>query len=229
MILDPCCGTRMMWFDRLNPAVTFGDNRRETITVTDNSKGNKSGTRTLQINPDVDMDFRQLPYADCSFKLVAFDPPHLVYAGPRSWLAAKYGKLSGDWREDLRLGFAECFRVLDVCGVLVFKWNETQVKLKDVLPLTPEKPLFGQVSGRKGMTHWLVFMKQAIQKECAACGGSGIVHTGIDEMPTEGCRRCAGTGKSKPFPLTCGGCAGETDTHALHCPLGSALQREVKP
>ncbi|MDF3823072.1 anhydro-N-acetylmuramic acid kinase, partial [Leptospira sp. 96542] len=41
------------------------------------------------------------------FKLVAFDPPHLVRAGPRSWLAAKYGKLSQDWREDLRAGFAE--------------------------------------------------------------------------------------------------------------------------
>lgn len=158
-VLDPCCGSRMMWFDRKSPSVVFGDIRSETLTVTDNSRGNRSGVRTLKIEPDTLMDFRAIPYQDGSFKLVAFDPPHLVHAGPRSWLAAKYGKLSNDWREDIRKGFAECFRVLASDGVLVFKWNETQVPLKDVLELTDMKPLFGHTSGRKGLTHWLVFMK----------------------------------------------------------------------
>ena len=51
--------------------------------------------------------------------------------------------------------------MLQPSGVLVFKWNETQVKLREILPLTPNKPLFGQVSGRNGMTHWLVFMKDS--------------------------------------------------------------------
>ncbi len=86
-------------------------------------------------------------------------PPHLVRAGAKSWLAAKYGKLSEDWRDDLRAGFAECFRVLATEGVLVFKWNETQVKLSEVLALTPHQPMFGNTSGRKAGTHWLVFMK----------------------------------------------------------------------
>jgi SAM-dependent methyltransferase len=158
-VLDPCCGSRMMWFDRQNPNVIFGDRRRETLTVTDRSHGRTDGTRTLRIEPDVMLDFRALPYPDGAFKLVAFDPPHLERAGPRSWLAAKYGKLSDNWREDLRRGFAECFRVLEPEGVLVFKWNETHVKLREVLALTPERPLFGQVSGRGGLTHWLVFMK----------------------------------------------------------------------
>ena len=157
-VLDPCCGSRMMWFDKEDPRTVFGDQRRETITVTDRSH-REDGTRTLRIEPDVLLDFRDLPYPDCSFKLVAFDPPHVVRAGPRSWLAAKYGKLGQDWRDDLRQGFAECFRVLEPGGVLVFKWNETQVKLAEVLATTPERPLFGQVSGRRGMTHWLVFMK----------------------------------------------------------------------
>lgn len=49
-------------------------------------------------------------------------------------------------------------RVLDTDGVLVFKWSETQVKVKEVLELTPVPPLFGHISGRKGLTHWLVFM-----------------------------------------------------------------------
>ncbi len=80
-------------------------------------------------------------------------------AGPRSWLAAKHGKLGADWRDDLRQGFAECFRVLKSHGTLVFKWNETQVKMREVLALTPHAPMYGQISGRQGMTHWLVFIK----------------------------------------------------------------------
>lgn len=147
-----------MWFDKADPRAMFGDQRSETLTVTDNTH-RTDGTRTIRIEPDTLLDFRALPFADGAFKLVAFDPPHLVKAGPRSWLAAKYGKLGADWRADLRAGFAECFRVLATDGVLVFKWNETQIKVSEVLALTPEKPLFGQVSGSKGFTHWLVFMK----------------------------------------------------------------------
>lgn len=147
-----------MWFDKTDSRAIFGDLRSEVITVTDRSHRD-DGTRVLRIEPDTLMDFRALPYADGTFRLVAFDPPHLVRAGPQSWLAAKYGKLGVDWRDDLRAGFAECWRVLAEHGVLVFKWNETQVRVGEVLPLTPARPLFGQVSGRSGMTHWLVFMK----------------------------------------------------------------------
>jgi len=162
-VLDPCCASRMFWFNRQNPDVVFGDCRQETLTVTDNSRGNTSGTRVLHIKPDVLLDFRALPYPDGTFRLVVFDPPHLVHAGPRSWLAAKYGKLSDNWRDDLRAGFAECFRVLADDGVLVFKWNETQVKVRDVLALTDVDPLFGHLTGRKGLTHWLVFMRPLSQ------------------------------------------------------------------
>lgn len=160
-ILDPACGSRMMWFDKNHPGVVFGDCRSETLTVTDRTH-RADGTRVLEIRPDQVMDFRRMPFADGAFRLVAFDPPRLVRAGRKSWLAGKYGKLGADWRDDLRAGFAECFRVLDTGGVLVFKWNETQVKVSEVLALTPERPLFGQVSGRKGMTHWLVFMKEPV-------------------------------------------------------------------
>lgn len=158
-ILDPCCGSKMMWFDRGHPDVIFGDRRRETITVPDRSHGRVDGTRMICIDPDVFMDFRALPYQDNTFNLVAFDPPHLVRAGQKSWLAAKYGKLGTDWRDDLRQGFAECFRVLRPHGVLVFKWNETQIKVRQVLELAPHQPLFGNTSGKKAGTHWLVFMK----------------------------------------------------------------------
>ena len=59
-------------------------------------------------------------------------------------------------KEDLKLGFNECFRVLKENGVLIFKWNEEQIKLKDVLATTDLKPLFGN---KRAKTHWVVFMK----------------------------------------------------------------------
>lgn len=168
VILDPCCGTRMWWFDKNHPDVTYGDQRRETLTVTDRSHGNQSGTRTLRIDPDVMMDFRAIPFPDDTFHLVAFDPPHCVRVGSKSWLAAKYGKLGDSWQQDLRAGFEECFRVLRPHGTLVFKWNETQIKISEILLLSPIPPLFGNTSGRKSGTHWIVFMKpaaEAIDKE----------------------------------------------------------------
>lgn len=167
-ILDPCCGPRMMWNSRNNPDVIFGDIRSEEIEVSDRSHGRMDGKRTIIIEPDALIDFRSLPFADKQFKLVVFDPPHLVRAGPKSWLAAKYGKLSENWREDIRSGFSECLRVLDDDGVLIFKWNETQVSIKEVIELAPIAPLFGHLSGRKGLTHWLAFMKPV------QCAGGGL-------------------------------------------------------
>lgn len=90
-VLDPCCGSRMMWFDRQHPDAVFGDKRRESHVLCDG--------RQLHIQPDTVMDFLALPFADGSFHLVVFDPPHLKHAGPRSWLRAKYGVLGESWRE----------------------------------------------------------------------------------------------------------------------------------
>lgn len=151
-ILDPCCGGRSFWFDPQHQGVLFGDIRSEQHTLCDG--------RAFNITPDLNMDFREMPFADCSFRLVVFDPPHLRRAGRDSWLRAKYGLLSDDWKEDLRRGFAECFRVLKHEGILIFKWNEIQIPIRDVLTLTNHKPLFGHKSGKRADTHWICFMKQ---------------------------------------------------------------------
>ena len=153
-VLDPCSGSRMFWNDRKNPDVVFGDIRDEEHILCDG--------RSLKIHPDIIMDFTDIPFPDGHFKLVVFDPPHLKTAGGKSWLAKKYGKLSADWREDIKKGFSECFRVLDADGTLIFKWNETQIKVKEVLCLTDIQPLFGHLTGRQGFTHWYVFMKPRI-------------------------------------------------------------------
>ena len=113
--------------------------------------------RKLVVAPDVIGDFRNMSFPDEQFLLVVFDPPHLVKAGEKSWLVQKYGCLNPKtWENDIRAGFSECFRVLKPNGILVFKWNEQQIKIGDGVKLAPEQPLFGQ---RHGRTHWLVFMK----------------------------------------------------------------------
>lgn len=169
-VLDMACGSRMFWFDRTNPDVLFCDNRRESHVLTDSSSA--GGRRTLVIDPDLQVDFTDLPFPSNRFSVVVFDPPHLLRNGRKGWLAKKYGKLGEDWRGDLRKGFSEGFRVLRPEGVLIFKWNEHEIPVSQVLALTPEKPLLGNRCGKSAKSHWIVFMKR---QECGYCGGTGEV------------------------------------------------------
>jgi len=119
----------------------------------------KNGERQIVVDPDIIADFTALPFSDEQFSLVVFDPPHVARSGDTSWLLKKYGKLTGDWREMLRHGFKECFRVLKTDGTLIFKWAETQFPVSQILALTPARPLFGQRCGKQAKTHWVVFTK----------------------------------------------------------------------
>lgn len=149
-ILDACCGSRMFWFDKGHPDTTFMDIREHYEEL-------PSG-HVINVKPDVVADFRDMPFEDNTYDLVVFDPPHLLKAGDNSWLAKKYGKLNPDtWQDDIAKGFSECFRVLKPSGTLIFKWNEEQIKLKDILDTTAHKPLFGN---KRAKTHWLVFTKE---------------------------------------------------------------------
>ena len=151
-ILDACCGGRMMWFDKRNPAVVYLDTREESYIQCDG--------RTFTVAPDVVGDFTALPYDDGAFRLVVFDPPHLKRAGINSYMREHYGRLPEDWKPFVAAGFAECLRVLAHHGVLVFKWSEAQVPLREVLDAIGYEPLFGN-RGSRDKTHWLCFMKGA--------------------------------------------------------------------
>jgi SAM-dependent methyltransferase len=153
-ILDVCCGGRMFWFDKRHRAAIFSDMRVRP-------KGFTPERPAFSVEPDEINDFRNLRYSDKSFKLVVFDPPHLIRPVPEQGIITKkYGSLSkNSWREDLQKGFAECWRVLADDGVLIFKWNEREKKLKEILPLFPAEPLFGHPTGSRSQTHWLCFMK----------------------------------------------------------------------
>ncbi|MGX3065809.1 class I SAM-dependent methyltransferase [Ursidibacter arcticus] len=154
LILDVCCGGRLFWFDKQNPNVLFADCRSEEVTFKD-----RNSFRKLEIKPDVIHDFTNMPYPEKSFKLVIFDPPHLVQGGDNSWLVKKYGRLNKNWQEQLKQGFDECMRVLDDFGTLVFKWNETQIPVSKILSIINYQPLIGHKSGKSAKTHWLLFMK----------------------------------------------------------------------
>lgn len=154
-ILDACCGGKMFYFNKEDDRVLFQDIRDFNTTLCDG--------RAFSVHPDVVADFTDMPYPDESFTMVVFDPPHLKYSGDKKqlkgWQMIKYGHLSCGWKDNIRKGFAECFRVLKCGGFLIFKWNETDIKVSDILKLTPVKPIFGHISGKRANTHWICFMK----------------------------------------------------------------------
>ena len=144
----------MFYFDKKDDRVLFCDNRQLKTILCDG--------RDYEINPEVLADFTALPFEDDTFSLVVFDPPHLLHnteSEITGWQQIKYGALTGDWKSELRKGFSECFRVLKPDGVLIFKWNETDIKVSEILKLTPVKPIFGHKSGKRSNTHWICFIK----------------------------------------------------------------------
>lgn len=161
VILDACCGSKMFWFDQKDARVMFVDKRRETHPIDIGTPGTK-GRAPIVVDPDMLADFTELPFDNDSFHLVVFDPPHIERQRALGLLTKKYGILSGDWRDMLRRGFAECFRVLKPNGTLIFKWAESDHPVSKILELTDEKPLFGHKSGKFSKTHWIVFMKPEV-------------------------------------------------------------------
>ena len=77
-ILDMCCGSRMFWFDKSDERAIFSDIRKEGYTL-------RNGRRLI-ISPDIIADFRALSFADASFSVVVFDPPHLERVGDNAWM-----------------------------------------------------------------------------------------------------------------------------------------------
>ncbi|MEG2182930.1 MAG: SAM-dependent methyltransferase [Oscillospiraceae bacterium] len=167
-VLDVACGSKMFYFDKNDQRVLFCDNRTVDTTLCDGRK--------FVVAPDVECDFTNLPFQDGGYRMVVFDPPHLLYntgkskmadvygslnqrAEPTGYQHIKYGSLCNGWQDMLRKGFSECFRVLAPGGFLIFKWNETDIPVKKILELTDEKPLFGNRSGKASKTHWICFIR----------------------------------------------------------------------
>lgn len=57
--LEPCCGPRREWSDVREATCVMGD-------------------KLLEVQPQVVLDFQQLPFKDGVFDSIFFDPPHLI-------------------------------------------------------------------------------------------------------------------------------------------------------
>ena len=147
-ILDACCGSRMFWYDKHESHTTYMDKRVEFERL-------PTG-HLIDVKPDVQADFKHMPFSDCEFDLVVFDPPHLIKVGNNSWMFKKYGRLPDNWSEELKAGFDECMRVLKPNGSLIFKWNEEQIKFGQVIQIFEQRPIFGD---KRAKTRWSVFIK----------------------------------------------------------------------
>lgn len=152
-ILDACCGLKAFWLDKKHPNTIFIDKRKR-------DKGFDDFRPNFEVNPDIIMDFKKLEFPDKSFKLVVMDPPHIIAKEESFRMVRYYGNLTKEtWKDEIKKGFDECWRVLDDYGVLIFKWNEVSIKKKEVLSAIGRDPLFGHPNGSKIPTHWLCFMK----------------------------------------------------------------------
>ncbi len=151
VILDATCGSRMIWYNKKHPNVLYID-KREGEFISSNGYKNV-------VLPDLVADFTKMPFENESFSLVVFDPPHRSDLGKNSWMENQYGRLFPTWETDLKAGFDECMRVLKPQGVLIFKWNEKQIKTAKIIEVIKQEPLFGNISGKGGKTIWMTFMK----------------------------------------------------------------------
>ena len=103
IVLDACCGGRMMWFDKSDERCLFADCRSEDLDVSHctTNPGKKS------VRPDQIHYFRDMPYEDDSFVHVVFDPPNRRGISLSSVTGFSYGSLDKQtWQEDLRAWFS---------------------------------------------------------------------------------------------------------------------------
>jgi len=154
VILDACCGGRMMWFEKKYPYALYVDKRIR-------QKGFMKVRPQFSIEPDIQADFTDLPFKNNRFNMVVFDPPHTIRNKEEGGvIAERYGRFTiASWEKELALGFSECWRVLKKKGVLIFKWAESDKKIDQLIHFFPAKPLFGTRAGSNYKTLWLVFMK----------------------------------------------------------------------
>ena len=111
LILDATCGNRGIWFQKNEPHTVYCDKRTAHYEMDFGDK--YPGHRVIDVNPDVECDFTDLPFEDGMFNLVVIDPPHLLKKD-ESWLKKQYGyyDTKADALESIGKGIRECMRVL---------------------------------------------------------------------------------------------------------------------
>jgi ubiquinone/menaquinone biosynthesis C-methylase UbiE len=159
-VLDATAGGKHLWHGKQKDAdrVVFLDRRKLKLGEIDQQP-------SWEVMPNVQADFRRLPFADSAFDLVCFDPPHRVTDGGMEAISGiietKYGVLRAEsWQADILAGFEECWRVLAPGGTLTMKWSDATRSNANVLNQLPETPLYGTNTEKTdSATSWWVFHK----------------------------------------------------------------------
>lgn len=145
-ILDLSAGNRAIWYDKLNPLVTFLDKRAE-------------------VNPDFVCDTREIPpEVGIDYDLIVFDPPHMN-CGRLSNMSKVYGyHTTKEIFATIEGTAKEAYRVSKPDALLVLKWNDHDIRLQRVMDLMPQWiPLFGHLTkdGPKpaSKTYWVLMRK----------------------------------------------------------------------
>lgn len=114
-ILDATAGHRAVWFDKSYPDTDYIDIREG-------------------LHPDnVQMDCRKTTFADGTFDLIVFDPPHMAI-GPKAQMAERYGHFStAEIRSIVEGAFPEFHRILREDGLVAFKWSDHDTSLDRIL------------------------------------------------------------------------------------------------
>jgi len=151
-IIDICCWGKMFWFDKNDKRVLFMDNRIL-------EKWSIKQRQSFEVSPQLICDFRDIPYGDWTFKIVVMDPPHLLKLWDSSWMCKKYWKLNKEWRSDLIMWFNEWMRILEKRWILIFKRNDYDIPLSEIINLFPVKPSIWQRTWKNNRTARLIYMK----------------------------------------------------------------------
>jgi len=104
-VLDVTTGGKHIWHGEVKDAekVVFADRRAVPA-------GEIEQQPNWQVQPDIQADFRELPFQDGQFDLICFDPPHRVSDGGMETISGiietKYGALHAEsWQSDLHDAF----------------------------------------------------------------------------------------------------------------------------
>ena len=167
-ILDATAGSRGIWYQKDLPFVTWMDKREGTFVHYVSPKRK----RYYNVKPDLVATWDNMPFEKETFDMVVFDPPHLVKkpSKTKSRMEIQYSYLDKDtWRGTLQTAFKELFKVLKPNGFLVLKWCENNIRIMDIIKLSPYPPMFANMSlehnGSERNSYMVVFSKYDVNKK----------------------------------------------------------------